>query len=92
MGKVCLGIRKKLFIGTVPTNKKLSVGTVPSNNLIRRDPYLTIYISYLNNQCRETKRHYALHIFFCKQLLFLVEARVACVLGKYEAESCYGVA
>ena len=23
--------RKKLFVGTVPTNKKLSVGTVPTN-------------------------------------------------------------
>lgn len=31
-------------------------------------------------------------VFFCKQLLFLVEARVACVLGKYEAESCHGIA
>ena len=28
---VCTIKRKKLFVGTVPTNKKLSVGTVPTN-------------------------------------------------------------
>ena len=31
-------------------------------------------------------------VCFCKQLNFSVEARVAYVLGKNEAESCYEVA
>ena len=31
---LCIKLRKKLFVGTVPSNKKLFVGTVPTYNFL----------------------------------------------------------